>query len=86
MSYDLYLWASPGPVTAVRAGEIYHQLADGDQTGTTADVRLLEFTAALVMRYPRLEDLSDLDASPWNMSPDATDHRKHSAGLRGVAV
>jgi hypothetical protein len=29
----------------------------------------------LVTHYPRLEDLTDFTGSPWNMSPDATDHR-----------
>jgi hypothetical protein len=75
MSYDLYLWAGPNPVTADLADEICHRLASGDQDSTTPDARLLEFASELITRYPRLEDLTDFDGSPWNMSPDATDHR-----------
>lgn len=75
MSYDLYLWAKPSPVTADQADVICHRLADGDQSATTPDPRLLELAGDLVARYPRLEDPTDLDDSPWNMSPDATDHR-----------
>ncbi|MEU7786818.1 hypothetical protein [Amycolatopsis sp. NPDC049159] len=75
MSYDLYLWAEPNPVTAERAGEICDRLADGDETSTAPAARNLEFAAELVTQYPRLEDLTDLDDSPWNMSPDVTDRR-----------
>jgi hypothetical protein len=75
MSYDLYLWAEPNPVTADQALKICHRLADGDQSATMPEARLLEFTGDLVAEYPRLEELTDLDDSPWNMSPDATAHR-----------
>lgn len=75
MSYDLYLWAKPNPVTAEQASDICQQLAGGNHASTTPTARLLEFAAELVRHYPRLEDLTDLDDSPWNMSPDATDHR-----------
>jgi hypothetical protein len=75
MSYDLYLWAEPNPVTAELAEEICHRLASDDQDSTTPDVRLLEFVAELATYYPRLEDLSDFGGAPWNMSPDATDRR-----------
>lgn len=76
VSYDLYLWAEPNPVTAEQAGDICTRLAEGDETSTTPTDRHLEFAAELVTaHYPRLEDLTDLDDSPWNMSPDATDRR-----------
>ena len=75
MSYDLYLWAEPSPVTAGQALEICRRLAGGDQSATRPESRLLEFAGDLVADYPRLEDLTDLDDSPWNMSPDATTHR-----------
>src|SRR5690349_16784587 len=75
VSYDLYLWAEPNPITAEQAGDICARLADGDDTSTTPAARHLEFAAELVTHYPRLEDLTDFDDSPWNMSPDATDRR-----------
>lgn len=75
MSYDLYLWAEPSPVTASRALDICHRLAGGDQSATVPEPRLLEFASDLVADYPRLEELTDLADSPWNMSPDATAHR-----------
>lgn len=75
VSYDLYLWAEPNPVTAEQAGDICNRLADGDEASTTPTARHLEFAAELVTHYPRLEDLTDVDDSPWNMSPDATDRR-----------
>lgn len=75
VSYDLYLWAKPSPITADRADDICHRLASGDDAATMPDPRLLEFARDLVARYPRLEDLTDADDSPWNMSPDATANR-----------
>ena len=75
MSYDLYLWATPNPVTAEQADDICHRLADGDEESTAPAARLLEFAAELATHYPDLEDLTDVDDSPWNMSPDATEHR-----------
>ncbi|WP_439381095.1 hypothetical protein [Amycolatopsis lexingtonensis] len=75
VSYDLYRWAGPSPVTAEQAGEICERLVDGDEAATVPSGRVLEFAAELVEHYPRLEDLADADDSPWNMSPDATEHR-----------
>jgi hypothetical protein len=75
MSYDLYLWAKPSPVTAGQARDICYRLASSDQSVTTPESRLLEFAKDLMSQYPRLEDLTDVDNSPWNMSPDATLHR-----------
>lgn len=75
VSFDLYLWASPSPVTASQAAAICHCLAEGDQSVTTPDPRLLEFASELTARYPRLEDPTSPDDSPWNMSPDVTPER-----------
>jgi hypothetical protein len=75
VSFDLYLWATPSPVTAGQASDICSQLARGDQSATTSSPRLLEFTSELVARYPRLEDLTDPEDSLWSMSPDATPAR-----------
>ena len=61
MSYDLYLWAEPSPVTASRALDICHRLAGGDQSATAPESRLLEFASDLVADYPRLEELTDLE-------------------------
>ena len=69
VSFDLYLWATPSPVTADQAGDICDRLAEGDQSATTPSPRLLEFASELVARYPRLEDLASPDDSPWSMSP-----------------
>lgn len=75
VSFDLYLWASPSPVTAGQADTICHRLAEGDQSATTPDPRLLEFASELTARYPRLEDVASPEDSPWNMSPDVTPKR-----------
>jgi hypothetical protein len=75
VSFDLYLWATPSPVTADQASDICSRLARGDQSATTPRPRLLEFAGELVARYPRLEDLTDPAGSPWSMSPDATPER-----------
>ncbi|NBH12317.1 hypothetical protein [Amycolatopsis sp. SID8362] len=73
MSYDLYLWADPNPVTAEQARDIFERLAGGDDSATAPAAGPLEFAAELVKHFPRLEDLADADDSPWNMSPDATE-------------
>ena len=75
MTFDLYLWASPSPVTADQADAICQRLAEGDQSATTPSPRLLEFASDLIARYPRLEDLASPEDSPWSMSPDVTPQR-----------
>jgi hypothetical protein len=74
VSFDLYLWASPSPVTADQAERICHRLAEGDQFATTPSPRIFEFAGELIERYPCLEDLdlASLEDSPWRMSPDVS--------------
>lgn len=77
MSFDLYLWREPSPITAARAAAVLDRLAEGDDEAVRPDARNLAFHADLLERFPALETLSDagMEASPWNMSPDATDRR-----------
>lgn len=75
VTFDLYLWASPSPVTADQADAICQRLAEGDQSVTTPSPRLLEFASELMARYPRLEDAASPEDSPWSMSPDVTPER-----------
>jgi len=75
VSFDLYLWASPSPVTADQAGAICRRLAEGDQSATTPSPRLLDFASELVARYPQLEDVAAPEDSPWRMSPDVSPER-----------
>jgi hypothetical protein len=64
VSFDLYLGASPSPVTAEQAGAICRRLAEGDQSATTPSPALLEFASELMARYPRLEDIANPKPPP----------------------
>jgi len=77
MSFDLYIWSSRQPVTSDRAQEIFRLLADGHDDAVEPDDRVLALHRELIDRYPPLETLGDteLESSPWTMSPDATDRR-----------
>jgi hypothetical protein len=75
VSFDLYLWASPSPVTANQAERICLRLAEGDHLVTVPSPRLLEFAEELAARYPPLEDLDSIEVSPWHMSPDVSSER-----------
>jgi hypothetical protein len=77
VSFDLYLWASPSPVTADQAERICERLDEGDQVATEPSPRLLEFAGELMARYPRLEDLDHavIEDSPWRVSPDVSSER-----------
>lgn len=74
MSYDLYLWHGPQPVTAQQAMTICHQLARSQNDLVVPDAAVLTFHRELIKRFPPLETLGDdgIDDSPWTMSPDAT--------------
>lgn len=77
MSYDLYLWHSPKPVTAQQAMAICHQLAASQGDCVVPHNAVLAFYQDLIARFPPLESIADdeLESSPWNMSPDATPSR-----------
>src|SRR5438034_531305 len=77
MSYDFYLWRAPQPVTAEQAAAICRRLAEGHDDAVAPDDAVLTFHRDLIARFPPLNTLSDdeLEASPWNMSPDATASR-----------
>jgi hypothetical protein len=75
VSFDLYLWGSPSPVTADRAEAICQRLAEGESAVTAPSPRLLDFAGALIERYPRLEELANPENSPWSMSPDVSAKR-----------
>lgn len=72
MSFDLYVWGSPSPVTAAQAERIGRQLAAGDASSVIADGRVRGFAQELLGRFPALESLAaeELEASPWNMTPE----------------
>lgn len=77
MSYDLYLWHGPKPVTAQQAKAICHQLAQGQDDAVVPHEAVSAFHQDLIARFPRLESLGDdeIEDSPWNMSPSATTGR-----------
>ena len=77
VSYDLYLWHGPQPVTTQQATAVCHQLARSQNDTVVPDTAVLAFHRELIERFPPLETLGDdeTDDSPWNMSPDATADR-----------
>ena len=74
MSFDLYVWGSPGPVTAGQAERICQELAAGDASSLAADGRVRGFARELLGRFPALENLAakELEASSWNMTPEVS--------------
>ena len=77
MSYDLYLWRSPQPVTAQQAMTICQKLAEDHDDAVIPHEAVSAFHQDLIARFPKLESLGDdeIDDSPWNMSPSATPGR-----------
>ncbi|WP_020577895.1 hypothetical protein [Actinopolymorpha alba] len=71
MSFDLYVWGLPQPVTVKLAEQICEQLAHDHAVVVAADPRVEAFYQAVTERFPALEGLTDeaLDDSPWCMSP-----------------
>lgn len=71
MSFDLWLWGSPKPVTLQQAERICGQLSAGEGADREADPQLEGFYRQLIAWYPPLERLSDSESegSPWSMSP-----------------
>jgi hypothetical protein len=74
VSFDLYVWGSPCPVTAEQAGRICQEVAAGNASSVSADGRVPGFAQELLGRFPALESLADegLEASPWSMSPEVS--------------
>jgi hypothetical protein len=77
MSYDLYLWHSPRPVTVQQAMTIMVRLAEGRDDVVVPDDAVLAFHQDLIELFPPLDAIGDeeIDDSPWNASPDATASR-----------
>ncbi|MFD0632350.1 hypothetical protein ACFQ9X_12765 [Catenulispora yoronensis] len=53
MSYDLYLWHGPQPVTAQRAMAICHELARSQNDSVIPDAAVPAFHDDLIARFPR---------------------------------
>jgi hypothetical protein len=72
VSFDLYVWGSPHPVTAEQAERICYELAAGNSSSVGADGRVQGFAQELLGRFPALESLAgvELEASPWSMTPE----------------
>jgi hypothetical protein len=64
MSFDLYVWGSPSPVTAAQAERICRQLAAGDASSVSADGRVRGFARELLGRFPALEGLALMSSRP----------------------
>lgn len=71
MSFDLYFWGSPKPVTTEQAAQICQNLAQEQTRDVHADPQVEAFYQQIIARFPALEGLGDddLEASPWSMSP-----------------
>ena len=72
LSFDLYVWASPCPVTVAQAERTCRELAMENTSSVGADDRIRGFAQELLGRFPALEGLADdeLDASPWSATPE----------------
>jgi hypothetical protein len=75
VSFDLYVWGSPSPVTAGQAGRICQELAAGNTSSVSADERVQGFAQELLGRFPALESLPDdeVETLPWSMTPEISD-------------
>jgi hypothetical protein len=70
MSFDLYVWGSPKPVTAARARRISRQLAEEQAEVVAADPQVDGFYRQLMTWFPPLESLSEGDEqTPWSTTP-----------------
>jgi hypothetical protein len=74
VSFDLYVWGSPSPVTSGQAERICQELAAGDASSVGGDGRVPGFVQELLGRFPALEGLAaeDLEASPWDVTPEVS--------------
>ncbi|TCM45183.1 hypothetical protein [Kribbella sp. VKM Ac-2568] len=69
MSYDLVVWVGKRPKDAAEADERYEEVMDlleANADNTPPNPRLVAYGAALVRRWPELDDAFD---SPWVVSP-----------------
>ncbi len=74
MSFDLVVWYEPWPVTGDEARHKLDVAYAGDDTGFLPHPGLRRFRAALLERYPALEDLDpDIDAGVWSVTSDDSD-------------
>lgn len=75
MSFDLYVWGVPQPVTAEQAERICVELAEENTGSVRADAGVRDFLQELLVRFPALESLSDEEvvASPWSVTPWSSD-------------
>ncbi|MFE5113528.1 hypothetical protein [Streptomyces sp. NPDC056663] len=77
MSFDLYVWHEPMPITAERALFVCQSLAAGDDSVVQPDLRNLALMDDLLVGFPDPDDPDDdeIDDIAWSVSPDANEHR-----------
>lgn len=77
MSFDLYVWHEPNPISAERARTTCHLLASGDDQVVQPQPQNLAFQAELLERFPDPDDPAEdeLDDIVWSISPDVNDRR-----------
>ncbi|WP_123821505.1 hypothetical protein [Kitasatospora cineracea] len=77
MSFDLYVWHEPTPITLDRALVVLESLNNGDDTVVQADPRNLTLMSELLVGFPDPDDPDDdeVDDLVWSVSPDANEHR-----------
>ncbi|NES14895.1 MULTISPECIES: hypothetical protein [Micromonospora] len=76
MSFDLFVWHEPTPISAAEARAKLDRWGDDDRGVFAAHPAVLRFHEALLRRFPALEDLTeqDIDAlGVWSMTPDRSD-------------
>ncbi|GAA5707671.1 hypothetical protein SM007_28635 [Streptomyces avermitilis] len=77
MSFDLYVWHEPMPITVDRALLVCQSLAAGDDTVVQPDPRNLALLDDLLVGFPDPDDPDDdeIDDLVWSVSPDVNEHR-----------
>ncbi len=76
MSYDLYVWHEPLPISADDARAKLQRWVDGDSDVFAPHPAVPVFLDALLDRFPPLESLSDDDIDMlgvWSVTPDRSD-------------
>lgn len=72
MSFDLAFWHSPQPASAAEAQRIYVGLCEQNGAAATPTPKIAEFIAAVVQKYPQIDDWpeDDIDSCPWSIAFD----------------
>jgi hypothetical protein len=77
MSCDYAVWNTSGRLDAEQAGKLHQRLCEGDTSGVVAHAGVGRFYAALIARYPELDDASEGaeagEACPWSAAIDRSE-------------